>query len=262
MADSKPAAVPVEPADAKKKVRELLQMIGAETSGKGVYKALNEISDQVLAQLIDKDTKEWLTKSVCRFHTFVKDDTRLIRAFCISWIVAAMKEVTMTDGNLTVMDTCKQLAEAKDKASLNNAEIYFSAFTVYEEQLKAAEASDELSTTVGNLVATATEQGKTIEEIARKQLADDAEREAEREAERKSRKRKAQIEALPKFKERAAFVEEMEKTRVECARVNKKFNEMQIQLPVLEKELKLQIEALDAGEPEPAAPQASGAREQ
>ena len=41
----------------------------------------------------------------------------------------------MTDGNLTVMDTCKQLAEAKDKASLNNAEIYFSAFTVYEEQL-------------------------------------------------------------------------------------------------------------------------------
>ena len=86
----------------------------------------------------------------------------------------------MTKGNLTVMDTCKQLAEAKDKDSLSKAGIFFSEFIVYEEQLKAAETSDELSKTVGNLSTTVTEQGKTIEEIARKQLADDAEREAER----------------------------------------------------------------------------------
>ena len=37
---------------------------------------------------------------------------------------------------------------------------------------------------------------------------------------------------------------------------------MEIQLPVLEKELKLQIEALDAGEPEAVAPQPSVARVQ
>ena len=216
----------------------------------GVRIVVEKFPEQFPAVVFGPELQEWLQNRL-KAHFGVSDELS-IRKFFICWLIAAFDKCRSEDTKMTVIQFMEKLAAKKDPGALEGTEKAFSGLCKDEVALEETETKEEAN------------QKALAEKFGTLQTAVDSKADAKETEVKINALRETQDAMIVREKERVEREELKRKKDLEIAELNEQHEK---EIAALNAEHKKKIAAVNKKyaadeKSEPAAPQASGAREQ